>query len=84
MQHPFLTENSSGIKVEEKNVNKGRCNMASSISIKARDCCLKEKRRLMKNLERCDTWTSTAYARQKCYQSAARSSGKSSRQCVME
>lgn len=65
-------------------MNKGRCDMASSIPIKARGCCLKEKQRLMKTLGKCDLWSNSAKERHKCYQSAARESGKRSRQCIIE
>jgi hypothetical protein len=58
--------------------------MTNSISIKARDCCLKEKKRLMETLNQCDIGSNSVKERHKCYQSAARKSGSRSRQCIIE
>ena len=58
--------------------------MTNSISIKARDCCLKEKKRLMGTLSQCDIGSDSVKERHKCYQSAARESGSRSRRCIIE
>jgi len=58
--------------------------MTNSISIKARDCCLKEKKRLMETLNQCDIGSNSVKDRHKCYQTAARESGIRSRQCIIE
>ena len=84
MKNPPMCEEDPNAGRGEKYSKKGRCTMANSVPIRARDCCSKEKKRLKKNLDRCDAWTSTAYARHRCYQSAARESGERSRQCVIE
>ncbi|MGA8181818.1 MAG: hypothetical protein WB792_17295 [Desulfobacterales bacterium] len=58
--------------------------MTNSVPIKARGCCLREKKRLMKTLEKCETGSNSVERRHKCYQSAARESGRRSRQCIIE
>jgi len=58
--------------------------MTNSISITARDCCLKEKKRLMETLNQCDIGATNVKERHKCYQSAARDSGSRSRRCIIE
>jgi hypothetical protein len=58
--------------------------MANSIPITARDCCLKEKKRLVKALKRCDSRSINAEERHKCYRSTAQESGRRSRQCIIE
>ncbi|MCG6972707.1 MAG: hypothetical protein LJE66_06150 [Desulfobacterales bacterium] len=57
--------------------------MTDSVSIKARDCCLKEKKRLVETLDRCDMQSNSVKKRHRCYQSAARESGRRSRQCII-
>jgi hypothetical protein len=58
--------------------------MANLKPITARDCCLKEKKRLVKALKRCDSTSTRAEERHKCYRNSARKSGLRSRQCIIE
>jgi hypothetical protein len=58
--------------------------MKISIPIKSRDCCLKEKKRLVKTLRTCDLWSPGSEERHNCYRNAARESGQHSRQCILE
>jgi hypothetical protein len=58
--------------------------MTNSIPIKARDCCLKEKKRLVEALKTCDLWAPGSEERHNCYRNESRKSGRRSRQCLIE
>jgi hypothetical protein len=58
--------------------------METSIPITARDCCVKEKKQLVKALKVCDLNSKTGRERHKCYRIMARQSGRRSRQCIIE
>jgi hypothetical protein len=57
--------------------------MVKSLNIKARECCLREKDRLVEELRECDYDTSSPEERHLCYRWAAKKSGKRSKECLI-
>lgn len=57
--------------------------MVKSVSINARECCLKEKERLVKELYACDYDTTSMEERSLCYKWAAKKSGRRHRACMV-
>jgi hypothetical protein len=52
-------------------------------SSKARECCSKEKERLIKALEKCEFCADDHEAFHNCYRTAARESGERARACMI-
>jgi hypothetical protein len=57
--------------------------MADVLNIRARQCCTREKDRLVKELRKCDSSAQSPEERHQCYRSAAIKSGSNSRQCLI-
>lgn len=57
--------------------------MVKSINIKARECCIREKDRLVEELRECDYDTSSPEERHQCYRWAAKKSGKRAKECLI-
>lgn len=57
--------------------------MRRAIGIGAKDCCTKEKARLMEALFECDYCTESLEDRHLCYRKAASESGKRARYCIL-
>ena len=57
--------------------------MARSINIKAKECCTREKQRLMEELRECDYNTTSPEERHLCYRWAAKKSGHRSKECII-
>ena len=57
--------------------------MADLLNIGARQCCTREKDRLVKELTECDFNAQSLEERHRCYRSAAKSSGRRSRKCLI-
>ena len=53
-------------------------------SSKAARCCSMEKKRLVKELEKCNMCADNYEEFHNCYRKAARESGKRSRSCIMD
>ncbi len=56
--------------------------MASSKSSQAAKCCFTEKKRLMKEIAKCDFCSDNWEDHHQCLSSAAKASGERSRACV--
>jgi hypothetical protein len=57
--------------------------MASSSSKKASKCCSMEKKRLVKELEKCNFCTDNHEEFHSCYRAAAWESGKRAKNCMI-
>lgn len=57
--------------------------MADVLNIRARQCCTREKDRLVKELRKCDSSAPNPEERHQCYRAAAIKSGSNSRQCLI-
>lgn len=57
--------------------------MADVSNINARNCCTRERNRLVKELRKCDSSAQSPEERHQCYRSAAMKSGSNSRQCLI-
>jgi uncharacterized protein YifE (UPF0438 family) len=57
--------------------------MADLLNIGARQCCTREKDRLVKVLRGCDNNAQSPEERHRCYRSAAKNSGRRSRECLI-
>ncbi|EMS79897.1 hypothetical protein Dpo_3c00390 [Desulfotignum phosphitoxidans DSM 13687] len=57
--------------------------MVDLLNIKARECCVREKNRLVKKLRNCDSTSKNPEERHQCYRSAALKSGSNSRHCLI-
>lgn len=57
--------------------------MAGSINIKAKECCAREKQRLVEELRECDYNTTSPEERHLCYRWAAKKSGHRSKECII-
>jgi len=57
--------------------------MADVLNIRARQCCTREKNRLVKELRKCDYSAQNPEERHQCYRSAAIKSGAKSRHCLI-
>jgi len=58
-------------------------NMNTSVNIKAKACCVLEKKRLMEELKVCDNDTTSPEERHLCIRKAARRSGQRSKNCLI-
>lgn len=56
--------------------------MANS-SMNAKNCCSMEKKRLMRELEKCNFCSDDYESFHNCYRAAARESGKRSKSCIL-
>ena len=57
--------------------------MVDSLNIKARECCSREKDRLVEELRECDYDTISPEERHLCYRWAAKKSGRRSKECLI-
>jgi hypothetical protein len=57
--------------------------MVTSININARQCCTREKERLVEELKECDYDSQSPEDRHFCYRWAAKKSGYRSRECLI-
>lgn len=56
--------------------------MQSKIDQKTRQCCARERKRLMDQLDACERRSKTQDERHRCYRIAARASGHRTKRCA--
>ena len=57
--------------------------MSTTNTSKAAGCCSTEKKRLMKDIEKCDFCSSSWEEHHRCLSAAAKESGRRSRSCII-
>ena len=57
--------------------------MVKSVYISARQCCTREKNRLVEELRECDYNSESPEEHHRCYRSAAKKSGYRSKECLI-
>ena len=57
--------------------------MSASSKSKSTQCCTEEKKRLMKDIERCDFCSTSWEEHHRCLGRAAKASGRRSRSCMI-
>ena len=57
--------------------------MSTSSKPKAASCCFTEKKRLMKDIEKCDFCSTSWEEHHRCLGTAAKESGRRSRSCIV-
>jgi hypothetical protein len=60
-----------------------RCEMSIDYTKRAKQCCTREHKRLVEQLDVCDSRSKTSASRHRCYRTAARRSGSRSRKCMI-